>query len=241
MNTRHTCLSSPEFKAAFTASIPVLLGYLAIGMAFGLMLNGAGYPWWLALVMSIFMLAGAGQYLAVGMFTRGASLGEMALMTFLVNARHMVYGISLLDKFRGLGAKKAYLMFALTDETYALLTSVKEHEGLDRGRIYFWISLLDHLYWVAGTLIGLAAGMLLPIPTEDLGFALTALFAVLLVERWLSEQEHGTFMIALIAIVAGAVVAGRNLLLPSIGIGLAGLILVDCMSEKSTRGGKHHG
>lgn len=232
MKEKNSVGRSPEFRAAFTASIPVLLGYLAIGMAFGLMLNSAGYPWWLAILMSTFMLAGAGQYMAVGMFTRGANLGELALMTFLVNARHMVYGISLLEKFRGLGAKKLYLMFALTDETYALLTTVRHQEGIKRSKVYFWIALLDHVYWVVGTLIGVIAGTFLPIPTEDLGFTLTALFAVLAVERWMSGQQERTFFIALVAIVAGSLIAGTNLLLPSIGIGLALLIILDFTKTK---------
>ncbi len=239
MDTKKPAFSDPEFNLAFKASIPVLLGYLAIGMAFGLMLNGAGYPWWLALIMSIFIFAGAGQYLAVGMFVRGAGLPEMALMTFLVNARHMVYGISLLDKFRGLGAKKFYLMFALTDETYALLTSIEDKEGMDRGKVYFWISLLDQIYWIAGTLIGIATGMLIPIPTEDLGFALTALFAVLVVERWLSEKNKSSFCIALLAIVAGAIVAGKSLLLPSIGIGLGLLVFADLVNDWKEKKGAH--
>ena len=175
---------SKEFPFAFTTTIPVLLGYIAIGMAFGLMLVAAGYPWWLAPIMSVLMYAGAGQYLAVSLFVANAGWWEVALFTFLVNSRHMVYGVSLLNRFYGFGWHKLYMIFALTDETYALQTSLKEPVGLQRKQVYFYIALLDHLYWILGGLLGAVAGSLLPIPTKGIGFALTALFMVLVIEQW---------------------------------------------------------
>ncbi len=239
---------SPELAFALRQTVPVLLGYLAIGLAFGLMLAGAHYPWWLAPLMSIVLYAGAAQYLAVSLFTANTGLAETALMIFLVNARHMVYGVSLLERFRSFGAAKAYLIFALTDETYALQTSLKEPPGLDRQKIYLLISSLDHAYWILGSLIGALAGSLLPLPTAGLGFALTALFMVLTVEqvkgRWsangnpsaLWRQRLGQllpFVIAIVACILSLALFGqKSMLLPSIGIGIAALVLSEFLFGK---------
>ena len=129
--------SNKCFKEAFRCTIPVLLGYLAIGIAFGLLLTDAGYHWLLALFMSITIYAGAGQYIAVSMFAQNAGFTEIALVTLLVNARHMVYGLSLLDKFRNTKPITPYLIFALTDETYSLLTTVTVPDGVKKREFYY--------------------------------------------------------------------------------------------------------
>ena len=236
---------APEFRFAFRQTIPVLLGYLAIGLAFGLMLAGAHYPWWLALVMCLVIYAGAAQYLAVSLFSANAGLAETALMVFLINARHMVYGVSLLERFRGFGAVKAYLIFALTDETYALESSLKEPPGLDRRRVYLYISALDQSYWTIGGLIGALAGSFLPIPTTGLGFALTALFMVLVVEQAKGRLPEvapveaansgpvlnrvsclSPFIIGLAACALSWLIFGVSaMLLPAIGLGILALVV----------------
>jgi 4-azaleucine resistance transporter AzlC len=179
------------FSRALTYSFPVLLGYTAIGIAFGLLLTGAGYPWWLALVMSVVMYAGAGQFIAVGLFTAGAGLWEALLVQLVVNARHMAYGITMFKRFNAAGPfKKGYLVFALTDETFALLSSLPEEDkGGNRPRFMFLTAFLDQCYWVAGSLIGAAAGSLLPFAMEGIGFALTALFLVLMIEQFLQARK----------------------------------------------------
>ena len=222
--------NSKELAFAFRHTIPVLLGYLAIGLAFGLMLAGAHYPWWLALAMCLFVYAGAAQYLAVSLFSNNVGLAESALMVFLVNARHMVYGVSLLERFRDMGKVKAYLIFALTDETYALLTSLKEPPELDRRKIHFYISALDHAYWTIGGVLGALAGSFLPIPTAGLGFALTALFVVLVVEQAKARLPgpligFAPFIIGIAACVLSLALFGsKSMLLPAIGIGIAALV-----------------
>jgi 4-azaleucine resistance transporter AzlC len=180
---------------ALKYSVPVLLGYMAIGVAFGLLLVDAGYPWWLAPVMSVIMYAGAGQYIAVGLFAAGTSLWEAVLVQLVVNARHMAYGLSLLKRFKNAGPYRYYLIYALTDETFALLSSLPEDgegeksftgaegSGKNRGRFMFYVALLDQSYWVAGSAIGAAAGTLIPFNFEGIGFALTALFVVLMIEQ----------------------------------------------------------
>jgi 4-azaleucine resistance transporter AzlC len=190
--------ASPSvFFAAFRYSIPVLLGYLTIGIAFGLLAAGAGSPWYLALVMSVVMYAGAGQFLAIGLFAAGAGLWEAALAQLVVNARHMAYGFSMLKRFRNLGPLRYYLIFGLTDETFALLSSLPESDG--QGKFMGYVTLLDQCYWVAGSLAGAIAGSLLPFSTEGIGFALTALFVVLLVEQILRLRRPGIFIVSAVS------------------------------------------
>ncbi|MDR3341492.1 MAG: AzlC family ABC transporter permease [Treponema sp.] len=208
-----------SLKDALTYSVPVLLGYLAIGIAFGLLLVDAGYPWWLALVMSLVMYAGAGQFIAVGLFAAGAGLAEAALVQLVVNARHLAYGLSMLKRFNRAGPFKYYLIFALSDETFALLSSLPDRE--DRSRFMFLVALLDQGYWVIGTVIGAVAGSLLPFNIEGIGFALTALFVVLMIEQILRVRKARIFIIAaLTAILTVFVLPARLSLLSAMVIAL---------------------
>jgi len=177
----------------------VLLGYIAIGVAFGLMLSGAGYPWWLALVMSLWMYAGAGQFIAAGLFVAGTTLWEVCLIQLVVNARHIAYGLSMHKRFGDSGPFKPYLIFSLTDETFALLSSLPEPaagEGEQRRYFNFYVALLDQCYWVGGSVIGAVAGTLIPFDMEGIGFALTALFIVLMIEQIKRVKKPGLFIVS---------------------------------------------
>lgn len=202
---------SPSILAqAFTYSVPVLLGYIAIGSAFGLFASDAGYPVWLILFTSLWMFAGAGQFIAIGLFVAGTTLWEACLIQLVVNARHMAYGFSMLNRFPKKSPLKPYMIFSLTDETFALLSSLPPDEkdgvpppGKERDRFMFYVSVLDQIYWVTGTLIGATAGSLLPFDTEGIGFALTALFIVLMIEQMYRMKKPGVFVIsALAALIA---------------------------------------
>jgi 4-azaleucine resistance transporter AzlC len=213
-------------KYAFITTFPVLLGYLAIGLAFGLMLINAGYPWILAPVMSILIYAGAAQYIAIGLFARNAGFFEMATVIFFVNARHLVYGLSLINKFRNTGLYKIYLMFSLTDETYALLTTVKEKEGIDAKKFYFFVSLFDQIYWIAGSTLGALAGNIFAFNTKGIDFALTALFIVLLIEQFRKNGNKLPFVIASLCGIASLFLVGAgNMLVVSILSSIVILIL----------------
>jgi 4-azaleucine resistance transporter AzlC len=235
------------FIAAFKYSVPVLLGYLAIGLAFGLMLAGEGYPWPLALVMSLVMYAGAGQYIAVGLFASGAGLWEALLVQLVVNARHMAYGISMFKRFKNAGLWKGYLIFALTDETFALLSSLPERAEKGEGGIspekqglfMLYVSLLNQGYWVAGSVSGAIAGSLLPVNTEGIGFALTALFVVLMIEQMLRVRRPGIFIIsALAAVLAAVFLPARFSLLSAMALALALSALAEKLSVPRTAGGR---
>ena len=177
-------------SAAFPVTVPVLMGYLAIGMAFGFMLQAIGYNYIWAFFMSLTIYAGSGQYLGVQLLNTHAALGTVALMTLLINFRHLVYGLSMLEKFRGMGLRKFYMIFSLTDETYALLSSVQVPVGVEPRSFYFSIALLDHSYWILGSVIGAVAGALLPIDTTGIDFAMTALFVVIAVDQWKAYKKH---------------------------------------------------
>ncbi|MDR2662128.1 MAG: AzlC family ABC transporter permease [Treponema sp.] len=197
--------------AAFAYSFPVFLGYITLGTAFGLLAVSAGYPWWVALLTSLVMYAGAGQFAAVGLFAAGAGLAECLLLELVINARHMAYGLTMFKRFKNAGLYKWYLIFSLSDETFALLSSLPEPAagtgknsgqpapGFSGGpeaspRFMLLVSLLDQLYWVAGTLIGAVAGSLIPFNTEGIGFALTALFTVLMIEQIRRVKSPALFL-----------------------------------------------
>ncbi len=180
--TKHTV------KTAFLDTIPVMTGYLFLGFGFGIIMQQNGYGVLWALAMSLFIYAGSMQYVGVGLLTGGASLAAAALTTLMVNARHLFYGISMIDAYKGAGKKKPYLIFALTDETYSLV-SRKLPDGAERITYCFWVSLFDQCYWVVGSALGGLAGQL-PLDFTGIDFALTALFVTIFVEQWLSTKNH---------------------------------------------------
>ena len=204
-------------KPAFLATIPVMTGYLVLGFGFGLVLDEAGYDALLALGMSVFIYAGSMQYLAVDLFTGGASLAMMALTTLMVNARHLFYGVSMLDRYRHAGAAKPYLIFALTDETYSLVCQDSLPAPQESRRAYYLlVSLFDHLWWVLGTLLGALAGTVLTISTEGVDFALTALFVTVLVEQWLTAEDRVPALVGGAASLVCLVIFGsKDFLIPA--------------------------
>jgi 4-azaleucine resistance transporter AzlC len=224
------------FIESFRYSVPVLLGYLAIGIAFGLFLVDAGYPWWLALVMSIVMYAGAGQYIAVGLFVSGVGLFEAALVQLVVNARHIAYGLSLFNRLKQCGRFKyyIYIIFALTDETFALLSSLPDEKAIEeRGLCMFYVAILDQIYWITGSVIGAIIGSLLPFSIEGISFALTALFIILMIEQIIKIKKPFIFIISAIAAVATVILFPNRLsLFSALIIALIAVQLFQSPSEK---------
>jgi 4-azaleucine resistance transporter AzlC len=228
--------------AAFRYSVPVLLGYLAIGIGFGLLLAGAGYSWWLALIMSLWMYAGAGQYIAVGLFAAGTNLVEACLIQLVVNARHIAYGLSMLKRFDGTGPFKPYLVFSLTDETFALLSSLPEKPdfgGAEERKLFmFCVSVLDHCYWTLGSIIGAVAGTLIPFDMNGIGFALTALFVVLMIEQIKRVKRPGIFIVSgAMALFGVFFLPGRISLLAALALALLLSFFLERKMKLSDRGG----
>ena len=214
-------------RAAFRITIPVLFGYIAIGIPFGLMVVNAGYPWCLAPIMSVLMYAGAGQYAAVGLFAANASLTAVIITTLLVNIRHAVYGLSLITPFKNVGGWKFYLIFALTDETYALLTGVQPPDGIKPGVFYGMIAAFDQCYWILGGVAGAVAGALIPVPLDGVDFALTALFIVLVVDQLRRTKDIVPVLIgAACSLCAMLLAPSDNMLIVALCAGLVALTLV---------------
>lgn len=221
--------------AAFPYTIPVLMGYLSIGIVFGWMMSAIGYgPLW-SVAMSATIYAGSGQYLGVDLLKNATPLADVAFLTLVINFRHLVYGLSMLEKFKGMGWRKLYMIFSLTDETYALLAGVCPPEGVDEKGFYFTIALLDQVYWIAGSLVGAVAGSLITIDTEGIDFAMTALFIVIAVDQWRSAQRHFPALLG----AGGTLLCllwlgpdGGRFLIPALGILVAGLLLARPVLDK---------
>lgn len=208
---------------AFRTTLPVLFGYIALGIAFGLVLTDANYPWWLAPIMSVFIYAGAAQFVAVGLFAAGTPLTAILITEALVNIRHIVYGLSLITKYRGTGKWKPYLIFALTDETYSLLTTVDVPEGSTPTTFYGLVSLLDQSYWVTGSILGALIGNFIPFDLAGVDFALTALFAVLTVEQLLKTKDIIPILTGTITTIAAILLWRFNIIQSSSNILLIAL------------------
>ena len=214
-------------RTAFLDTVPVMTGYVFLGFGFGILMqqNGFGVLW--AGAMSLCIYAGSMQYVAIPLLTSGASLLTAALTTFVVNARHLFYGISMVDSYKGMGKKKPYLIFGLTDETYSLVSQLQIPEGISRSGYCFLVTLFDHLYWVCGTILGSLTGTLLPINYEGVDFALTALFVTIFVEQWLSTKNHIPAIIGVAATVICLAFFGTDVfLIPSMVIIAAGLTIM---------------
>lgn len=204
------------FRKAFPYTVPVLTGYLFIGIAFGVMYAEKGYSFIWAILMSLLVYAGSGQYLAVNFFVPGFSFVQVIFLTLMVNIRHVFYGISLLDKFNDMGKKRWYMIFGLTDETYSLLCTTKVPEGVKEEKFLFAIALLNQCYWVVGSAIGGLAGAFIPFNSKGIDFAMTALFVVIFVEQWLEKKNREPAVIGIAsAVICLQIFGNSKFVLPS--------------------------
>lgn len=204
-------------KEAFVATIPVLTGYLVLGFGFGIILKSNGYGILLAFAMSLFIYAGSMQYVAIGLLTSGASLITAAITTLMVNARHLFYGISMLDKYKNTGKRKPYLIFALTDETYSLVCNDNPNVSVERRHDYYLlVSLFNQIYWIVGSVLGAAIGSVVKFNSEGIDFALTALFLTVFLDQWLNTKKHTPAIIGVAVSVLCLIVFGsENFLIPT--------------------------
>jgi len=213
------------WKAAFPNTIPVMTGYLCLGMAFGVLMktNGYGVVW--SVLMSLLCFAGSMQFVAITLLTTAFEPVQAFLLSLMINARHMFYGLSVLDKYRGLGKVRAFLIFALTDETFSLVSTVEPPEGVERKDFYTAISLLNYAYWVAGSAMGGLLGNLITFDTTGLDFALTALFVVLFLEQWKKKENRSAGLIGLACTAVSLLVFGAdNLVIPAMILIMAVLL-----------------
>ncbi|MBE5955767.1 MAG: branched-chain amino acid transporter AzlC [Lachnospiraceae bacterium] len=203
-------------KTAFLRTLPVMAGYMVLGIGFGITLENNGYGIWWALAMSGLIYAGSMQYVAIPLLTSGASLISTAFTTLMVNARHLFYGISMIDKYKGAGNKKPYMIFALTDETYSLVCQEDCPEGMDYHTLCLFISIFNQMYWVTGSVLGSLLGAVIPFDTTGVDFSMTALFVTVFVEQWLSTKNHIPAVLGLLSSAICLIVFGQeHFLIPS--------------------------
>lgn len=213
-------------RAAFPHTIPVLTGFLVLGIAYGVLMQSKGYgaPW--VLLMSGVAYCGSMQFVAITLLTSAFDPLQALLMSLMVNARHMFYGVSMLVKYRGLGWKKPLLIYTLCDETFSIVSSVEPPVGTDRGSFYLAVSLLNYLYWVGGTLLGAVAGQFITFDTTGLDFALTCLFVVLFIEQVRNPENRASGVIGLVCTAVALVIFGADsMLIPAMALVLVVLLL----------------
>ncbi len=203
-------------KFVFYKTIPVLLGYLFLGFAFGLLLQEAGYSFGWALLSSMIVYAGSIQFVMVDFLGSGTSLPVIAVMTLLINSRHAFYGLSFVEKFRKMKTCP-YMIFSLTDETYSLLCSLKTPEEMDEKKVMFLIALFDQSYWIAGSVLGAILGELLTFDMTGIDFAMTALFVTIFVDQWRGADSHIPAVIGLCSSAFCLLIfGGSHFILPSL-------------------------
>lgn len=203
------------FRYAFTSTIPVMVGFIFLGIAFGILLEDKGYNFIWAFIMSTFVYAGSMQFVAVNLLGGSATLISVALMTLLINARHIVYGLTMLGKYKGTGKIKPYLIFSLCDETFALLCN-DPPEWLNRRKYYLLISVMDQFYWIVGSVTGSLIGSVIKFDTTGIDFAMTALFIVIFVKQWLNYKSRISAVIGVgITTVCLAIFGADRFMIPS--------------------------
>ena len=234
MKTKNTYKAA--YKAAFPHTIPVMTGYLFIGIAFGVMFADKGYNFLWAGVMSLLVYAGSGQYLAVNFFDPSVSLLQVVFLTFMVNVRHIFYGLSLLAKFKSSGKKKPYMIFSLTDETYSLYFLTKTPPSIDEDKFLFALSTLNQSYWIIGSMIGGLAGTLIPFNSKGIDFAMTALFIVIFVEQWMEKKNRFPAVTGVISSLICLLIFGKDsFILPSMIVIMIILLSNHRIEEKKTK------
>lgn len=217
-------------KNAFVDSLPVLSGYMVLGIGFGIVLEKNGYGVMWALLMSGLIYAGSMQYAGVELLSTAASLPVVALTTLMVNARHLFYGISMIDKYKNAGLKKPYMIFALTDETYSLVCYNKYENEKDRHFYCFFVSLFNQCYWVSGSILGSLIGQALLFDTTGIEFSMTALFVTVFVEQWITAENHAPAIVGLVSSAVCLAIFGKDgFLIPSM---IAILVILTLMKGR---------
>ena len=203
-------------KHAFKQSLPVMAGYLVLGMGFGILLKTKGYGVVWAFFMSLFIYAGSMQYVTINLLAGGATVLSAALMTLMVNARHLFYGISMIERYRNTGPYKPYLIFGLTDETYSLVCSGNVPAGVDEKKYFFILTFLNQCYWIIGSVAGSLLGGLITFNSAGIEFSMTALFLVVFVDQWKSVKNHTSAIVGVgISAVCLLIFGAENFLIPA--------------------------
>ena len=217
------------FLCAFPHTIPIFAGFWFLGMTYGIYMNVLGFSFWYPMVMSLTIFAGSIEFVAVNMLLGAFHPLQALAMTLMINARHLFYGISMLDKFRGMGWKKIYLIFGMCDETFSINYTAEIPPDIDRGWFMFFVTLLNHFYWFFGATLGGIFGGLIRFSTEGLDFVVTAMFVVIFLEQWRKEKNHTSALAGLgISLLCLAAFGAESFILPA----MAGILLALSLLRK---------
>lgn len=218
------------FKYAFPKTIPILAGFAFLGMSYGIYMNSLGFGPLYAISMSMFIFAGSMEFVAGSLLLGPFAPLSAFLLTLMINARHLFYGIAMLDKFKGTGNKKAYLIYGMCDESFVINSSTQVPQYINQGWFMFYVTLLNQIYWVGGTTIGSLFSSAVTFNTDGLEFVMVALFVVIFLENWMKEHNHISSIIGIVASVLSLLIFGTdNFIIPAMI-----LILVSLTSIKST-------
>ena len=223
--------------AAFPYTIPIFAGFWFLGMTYGIYMNVSGFSFLYPMLMSITIFAGSMEFITVDLLLGSFNPVQAFLMTLMINARHLFYGISMLDKFRGTGLKKLYLIFGMCDESFSINYTAKIPPDVDRGWFMFFVTLLNHFYWFSGSTLGGIFGSLIHFNTEGLDFVMTAMFTVIFLEQWLKDRQHISALLGLgISLLCLWIFGADNFIIPSMAAMLMMLTLLRKPVEKREEG-----
>ncbi len=215
MQTKFHTLKRALF-CAFPYTLPIFAGFWFLGLTYGIYMNVSGFSFWYPMIMSLTIFAGSAEFVAVNLLLGAFNPLQAFVMTLMINARHLFYGISMLDKFRGVGLKKLYLIFGMCDETFSINYTAQIPDNVDRGWFMFFVTLLNHFYWFFGATLGGIFGSFIHFDTEGLDFVMTAMFVVIFLEQWLKEKRHESALVGLgFSLVCLLLFGSENFLVPS--------------------------
>ncbi len=222
---------------AFPLTLPVLAGFSVLGIAYGVLMTSHGFAPWLAVLISAVVFAGSMQFVLVNLLIGSFNPLQALLMTLMINARHLFYGVSMIEKYKGMGLKKPYLIFALCDETFSVNCSAEIPEDIDRGKAMMWVSVLNQFYWVMGTALGALFGSFIKFNTAGIDFCMTAMFIVILLEKFLQKDNRGSALCGLAASVLSLLIFGSEyFIIPAMVL----ILLALPQLKRFTRGGKEN-
>lgn len=199
-----------SFKAAFPHTLPIMAGYVFLGFAYGIYMHSLGFNFLYPTIMAIVIYGGSLEFVAAASLVSDFAPAQMFIVAFLIQSRHIFYGLTMLDKYKGLGIKKYYLIFGLTDETFAVNSSVNVPENADKGWFYVFVTMLDKSYWVTGAFLGGLTGAVLPFDLTGLDFVMTAMFVVIFLDKWLADKKHYSALIGVISTTLCLIIFGAN-------------------------------
>lgn len=226
----------PALKAAFPFTIPIFAGFWFLGLTYGIYMNASGFSFLYPMFMSLTIFAGSIEFVTVNLLMGAFNPLQALGLTLMINARHLFYGISMLDKYKGMGWKKFYLIFGLCDESFSINYTVDIPEGIDRGKFMFCVTALNQLYWFTGSTLGGIFGSLLTFNTEGLDFVMTAMFVVIFMEQWLKDRRHESALLGLgLSLGCLLVFGAESFLIPSMLMILLALTALRKPLEKGVK------